>query len=103
MDGAAYPVPDRALPAAASAADTFSPAVLLRYPLSDACVGQSLVRIRGSARDGVGSEDTDGSAGAAKLNAPVKSPVTDLRQALKFGTSGPKRVSRNRSKESSRA
>src|SRR5271166_3475869 len=37
--------------------------------------------------------------GAAKLKALVRSPVWARRQALRFGTSEPKRVSRNRSVE----
>src|SRR5436309_2444132 len=67
-------------------------------PVSGACVGQLLPSTRGSARDGVGSDGTL-VFGAAKLNAAVMSPVTDLRQAERFGTSAPKRVSRKRSVE----
>jgi hypothetical protein len=55
--------------------------------------------VRGSARDGLGSDDTEGSPGASKLNACVMSTVADLRQALRFGTSGPKRLTRKRSNE----
>lgn len=39
------------------------------------------------------------SLGAAKLNALVRSPVIERRQAVRLGTSAPKRVSRKRSSE----
>ena len=47
----------------------------------------------------VGSAGIEVSGGAAKLNAFVRSPVCERRQRLRLGTSGPKRVSRNRSSE----
>ena len=48
--------------------------------------------------EGWGSAGTDVFT-AAKLNAVVRSPVTDRRHELRFGTSAPKRVSRKRSVE----
>src|ERR1700735_1375333 len=41
----------------------------------------------------------DTSAGAAKLKAEVRSPTFSRRQAVKFGTLTPNRVSRKRSSE----
>src|SRR5215471_6840951 len=38
-------------------------------------------------------------SGVAKLKAVVRSPTVDRRQALRLGTSAPKRVSRKRSTE----
>ena len=38
-------------------------------------------------------------SGLLKLNAEVKSPTVARRQALRFGTSAPKRVSRKRKTE----
>ena len=68
-------------------------------PVPGACVGQSLVSTRGSDKEGLGSGGTELTGASAKLNASVRSPVTDRRQALRFATSGPKRRSRNRSSE----
>jgi len=45
-----------------------------------------------------GSDGADVS-GFEKLNALVRSPTVDLRHAERFGTSAPKRVSRNRSSD----
>src|SRR5206468_8934832 len=66
--------------------------------LGGALVGQSPPQARGSARDGAGRVGTDPS-GDAKSKADVRSPTTERRQALKFGTSTPKRRSRNSSVE----
>src|SRR6202049_2388898 len=64
-------------------------------PVPGAWVGQSLFSTRVSAVEGWGSGGTDAS-GLAKLNALVRSPVTDRRQALRLGASRAKSVSRNR-------
>src|SRR5437867_3349778 len=63
-----------------------------------ALVGQSLRSTRWSACEVAGSVGTE-SDGFAKLNAEVRSPTVDLRQAVMFGTSTPKRRSRNSSVE----
>src|ERR1700730_14598793 len=71
----------------------------LSLPVSGACVAQLLFAMRGSERDALGSDGMDGSAALSKLKPLVRSPVTDRRQALKLGTSAPKRRSRKRSIE----
>ena len=59
-------------------------------------VVQPPVTMDGSASEVDGSGGTEGSGAAAKLNADVRSPVTDRRHALRLGTSAPKRVSTKR-------
>src|SRR5205823_13113007 len=62
-------------------------------------VGQLLPITRLSASEGCGMLPGSDLFGFAKLNALVRSPVTDRRQALRFGTGTPKRDSRKRSVE----
>src|SRR5207302_10487041 len=45
----------------------------------------------------LGGRDGTERSGAARLRAPVRSPTAPRRQALRLGTSTPKRVSRKRS------
>src|ERR1700683_1123988 len=52
-----------------------------------------------SPSEGAGREGTGGVGGAVKFSAPVMSPVTARRQALRLGTSTPNLVSMNRSVE----
>src|SRR5579863_3978332 len=54
--------------------------------------------MRESVTEGCGSGGTDRLC-LARFNALVRSPVTERRQADRFGTSAPKRVSKNRSSE----
>src|ERR1700756_3232541 len=54
--------------------------------------------IRVSVAEGWGRDGTDAST-LAKLNAAARSPVTDRRHLLRFGTSAPNRVSRKRNVE----
>ena len=63
---------------------------------SGALAAHVLIVTRESVGDGCGSDGTDGST-VAKLNAAVRSPVTERRHADRFGTSAPKRVSSRRS------
>ena len=64
---------------------------------SGALVAQVLIVTRESVRDGCGSEGTEVLT-LTKLNALVRSPVTERRHDDRFGTSAPNRVSRKRSK-----